>query len=547
MISDGTLRRPTRRPSISRVPSIVLVACALSAPTAQSLAQFDPAVERELLESLFVQGRYKQAIEEARRVEAMVRPRKGSRPGPPSSDLIELILYQGAIERRMGNLEDAKALLDEASKLFWGKDFQRAIQIQAARIGDGEQARQFQCVANEMAMRLLDNETELRLERLQAANHAFEVQADPAPDRDSVDTLIEEIDELVRRSLAMRRQNAGMGAAGGAISAHHRMMFSEARPLRYAGMRYLQASRLPWTTPADLLEDADEDADADRTAAADTSPRTPRKTAKADASAAETSRADAAAAEQNRPRMAESQRRRALGYLQRAAGLYAESVPGPQESKTETDDAATDAPVDDDAPDRRADPPGAAPEVTSMETALVRSEPLVPLAEALMFDGRFDDARTQIDECMRLIRDGVAEKHPMLGLPTIISARNSLEQASAEFEKGAVLQARQHARQATDALVLAKELIESPESQYDPASPLHSLLADLVKAAADQDTRAAREAAARDAADAAARRALQALGRGSSRRTAPPAAVAPAPPAADAAETPPAPEEPASE
>jgi tetratricopeptide (TPR) repeat protein len=516
------------------------MAFVLSAPMAQCLAQFDPAVERQLLESLFVQGRYKQALEEARRVEAVIRPRKGSRPAPPSSDLIELILYRGSIEQRMGNLDDAADLLGEASKLFWGKDFQRTIQVQAARLGDAEQVRQFQRVANELAMRLLDNETELRLERLRAANHAFEVRVNPAPDPDGVDKMIQEIDELVRRSLAVRRQNAGMGTAEAAISPYHRMMFSEARPLRYAGMRYLEASRLPWTTPADLLED---DAGTAGRASEDNSQPAAVRTPVS---------ATGAAPDPNRPRMAESQRRRAIGYLQRAAGLYETAAAEPRADKTEADGDASaddgDDDRDDDRADRRAGGPDPAPtEVLSMEMALMRAEPLIPLAEALMFDRRFDDARTHIDECMRLIRDGVAETHPMLGLPTIISARNSLEQASAEFEKGAVSQARQHARKAADALAFAKELIESPESQYDPASPLHALLADLGKAASDQDTRATREAAARDAADAAARRALQALSRGSARRAPPAAAVVPAPPAADAAETPPASEESASE
>lgn len=465
---------------------LVLAAC--SAPPLAH-GQFDLAVERELLESLYVQGRFRQALEEARRVEQLIQPnRKSARIGPQTGVLIELLIYEGSIERRMGNLDEAEELLDRAAKQLFSKDVQRAIYAQAPR-GDDKAAHDYWRPLNETYFRLLDNQTEIVLERLRSANHALEIKADPPPDPTAVNQLFTRLDELIRQSLAARSSALGgvTDDSGDATkSPYLRMMFTQARPQRYAGMRYLEASRLPWTIPSDRLETpekADGEDEGDQPRPSNDNPTAPT-------------------AEPDRKASAESQRRRGLGHLQKAEQLAATAV-GKALPETGQGEGQTATPV------------------ARKEAALVRAEGLIALGEAFMLERRFADARAKFDEGIALISEGIASRHPLLALPSMLSAQNSLEQAKAEFQAGNATSAQEHAQRATGALKLAKELVESPDSQYDPASPLHALLADLLKTSESHETKSADLMAARDAADAAAHRAMQALSRGSARRPAP--------------------------
>jgi tetratricopeptide (TPR) repeat protein len=483
-LSDNCRERPgkLRRGTAARIATAVLVACFL--PSA-ARGQFDLAVERELLHSLYVQGRYRQALEEARRAEQLVQPKKSAKIGPQTGTLIELLIYEGSVERRMGNLDEAEELLGQAAKQFFSKDVQRAIYAQAPRGEEAKQVREYWRPLNETYFRLLDNQTELVLERLRSANHALAIKADPPPDPAVVNQLFKRLDELIRLSLAAR--SSALGGVGeeesdpSAKSPYQRMMFTQARPQRYAGMRYAEASRLPWAVPSDRLEAPDEDT---RERSEQTGPT-------------------AATADPDRAAVAESQRRRALGYL-RTADRLAAAAAEQSLARFKTDELETTAYA-----------------AARKEAALVRADGLVALGEALMLERRFDDARASLDRGIALISEGISDRHPLLALPSILSAQNSLAQAQAEFQAGNAASSQEHARQATEALKLAKELIEAPDSQYDPASPLHTLLADLLKSSQSHETKSADLMAARDAADAAARRALQALSRGSARRVAP--------------------------
>lgn len=464
-------------------------------------AQFDLAVERKLLVELLEEGNYRQAVAEAKRVEAAIKPRKKNVSlGPLTPVYAELLIYRGSIERRMGNLDAAEKTLTDAYKMVSEPGFQQLVMAGSPR-DDGEEQGRYWLPLELTYLRLLDNSTELLLQRVRAANDARLVGRDAA-DRSQIDTWFAQIDTLIRMSIATRGSLRGRLSDEEddplARSAHARMMITQARPRRFAGMQYLEASKLPWTIPADNTASGDED---------DDSKAKPN---------AEPPTEDIA----ERKMQADSQRRRAKNYLEEATSLGATAADAAIVSFKDRDKEATQA----------------SPEfvLAMREAALVRAEPLVPLAEAEMLAGELKAARSHLDAGLADLESAGLEDHPDIALPLMLSAELALRESKAAFDARDSLTSKQAAKRAVDSLQAAKRLLEAEDSQYDPSSPLHALLADLLSGSRTQEQKSTQVLAASDAADAAARKALSALSKGDVKKAkpkAPPAAVPAEPPA----------------
>jgi len=481
-------------------PFLIAVAVAGTVVTASvASAQFDLEVERKLLQELLEEGKYKQAVAEAKRVEAAIKPkRKNVWLGPLTPVYAELLIYRGSIERRMGDLDAAEKTLTDAYKMWSEPGFQQLVMAAAPR-DDGEQQGRYWLPLELTYLRLLDNSTELLFQRVRAANDARLVGRESA-DRAQIDTWFQQIDTLIRMSIAARGSLRGRLSDEEddplARSAHTRMMITQARPRRFAGMRLLEASKLPWTLPADT------------TASADEGSTKAKPTAEAPAE-------DTAA----RKTQADSQRRRANNYLEEATALGAAAADAALAAFKDRDQEATQA----------------SPEfiLARREAALVRAESLVSLAEAEMLFGRLKAAREHLDAGLADMRSAGHDDHPDIALPLMLSAELALRESKAAFDTKDSLTSKQAAKRAVDSLQAAKRLLEAEDSQYDPASPLHTLLADLISGSRTQEQKSSQVLAASDAADAAARKALSALSKGDTKKPKPkaPPAAGPAEPA----------------
>lgn len=477
----------------------ILIAGSAFAPSA-ARAQFDLAVERKLLTELLEEGKYRQAVAEAKRVEAAIKPRKKNVSlGPMTIVYAELLIYRGSIERRMGNLDAAEKTLNDAYKMVSEPGFQQLVMAGSPR-DEGEQQGRYWLPLELTYLRLLDNTTELYLQRVRAATDARAVGRDTA-DREQIDGWFTRIDTLIRMSIAARSSLRGRLSDEEddpmARSAHAQMMITQARPRRFAGMRYLEASKLPWTVSADVNTDDAEDV-ATSKPADDASPE------------------DAA----ERKIQSDSQRRRSISYLEESMGLGNAAATAALASFKTRDDPET------------APPPEFV--AAASEAALVRAEPLVPLAEAEMLAGDLKSARRHLDAGLEGLESAGLEKHPDIALPLMLSAELALRESKAAFDAKDSLASKQSAKRAVDSLQSAKQLIESEDSQYDSSSPLHALLADLLAGSRTQEQKSSQVLAASDAADAAARKALSAISKGDAKKAKPkppPAAVPAEPPA----------------
>ena len=477
----------------------VLIAGGGFAPR-MALAQFDLAVERKLLVELVEEGKYRQAVAEAKRVEAAIKPRKKNAPlGPLTPVYAELLIYRGSIERRMGDLDAAEKTLTDAYKMVSEPGFQQLVMAAAPR-DDGEEQGRYWLPLELTYLRLLDNSTELLLQRVRAANDARLVGREAAS-REQVDTWFKQIATLIRMSIAARGSLRGRLSDEEddplARSALARMMITQARPRRFAGMRYLEASKLPWTIPADSTVSGDDDG---------SSKAKPSAVAPAEDTA-------------ERKMQADSQRRRANNYLEEATTLGAAAADAALAAFKDRDNEAAQA------------SPGF--DLAMREAALVRAEPLVPLAEAEMLAGDLEAARGHLDAGLADLESAGLENHPDIALPLMLSAELALRESKEAFAAKDSLTSKQAAKRAVDSLQAAKRLLEAEDSQYDPASPLHTLLADLISGSRTQEQKSTQVLAASDAADAAARKALSALSKGDAKKAkpkAPPVAVPADPP-----------------
>jgi len=480
---------------------VVLIAVSGLAPSA-ALAQFDLAVERKLLMELLEEGKYRQAVAEAKRVEAAIKPRKKNVSlGPMTIVYAELLIYRGSIERRMGNLDAAEKTLADAYKMVSEPGFQQLVMAGSPR-DEGEQQGRYWLPLELTYLRLLDNSTDLFIQRVRAANDARAVGRDTA-DREQIDGWFTRIDTLIRMSIAAR------GSLRGRLSdeeddpltrsAYARMMITQARPRRFAGMRYLEASKLPWTVSSDTTT-AEERDDGDKSKPAQDSPPE-----------------DAA----ERRMQSDSQRRRSISYLEESMGLGNAAAAAALASFKTRDDPET------------APPPEFV--AAASEAALVRAETLVPLAEAEMLAGDLKSARRHLDAGLEGLESAGLEKHPDIALPLMLSAELALRESKAAFDAKESLASKQAAKRAVDSLQSAKQLLEAEDSQYDSSSPLHALLADLLAGSRTQEQKSSQVLAASDAADAAARKALSAISKGDAKKAKPkpPPAAPPADPPAE--------------
>ena len=518
---------------------VVLLASSLvSGSTAHG--QFDLEVEQTLLMDLLRDGKYKQALSEARRIEKVVKPpKKNAVPGPATRVYIDLLIYRGTIERRMGSLGEADKTLTEAFKQLSDPGFQYFVNASTPR---SERERDAYFLSVEMPyLQLIDNGTEVLLERIRNAHERRQLQQskpasaappaaaggeNPAADAVTDDDMDErgkivgwfrQLDELIRLSQATRSslrgrfsEEQGRGQEDAmSHSPQARMMMSQTRPNRYVGMRYLEASLLPWT----LSFDTD-------TAAAEDEPKRAGRRQANDASQEPTDETPA-----ERQRQATSQRLRATAYLEKAEALAEAAMKPAFESLSQDRPRAAENGIDELA---------ASPELVTAEkeAARIRAEILVPLARVALLNGTLDKARDLIDRAVAALQESEVPDHPELARPLIISAEVAFAESRRSLAAQDAITARDKARLASDALHDAQRLLKSAESEFDPAAPLHLVLANQLAMVESFEKSSSQTAAANSAADAAARRALAAL------KTVPKPSPAPALPTASP--TPPA-------
>lgn len=446
-----------------------LLACL---PAANAVAQMDLAVEQRLLEELWREGKYKQACVEAQRVEQALKAQGGGKSGVATRMRIDLLRYRETVERLMGNLDAAEKPLSEAERLFADKDFQRWIAINAPREQDAEKLGGFYLPWSLMYFSLLDDRSLILVERIRAANQEFSRGTSLTADRQAqVLKWFKQLDDHVRTTIAARTSSlaripeARDAVEGRSPGAH--MMLGGTRPRLLAGLRQLEASKLPFTLPADASPGTGASPAADEPVVVETPAE--------------------------RQGAARRQRRRAIESLERAV---------------EDAEAACTAAID-----RFPKEQASSKEWTAaqLEAARIRAEVREPLAEALLLDGNVDKARNLIDAVLVDLRSAEKERHPALAKPLITSARVALEETRRSLAAKDVVQAERQAKGAIEALYEAKILLEVEDSEFDRAAPLHAVVADLIATSNDLVRKSGQLVAAKDAADAAARRALDAI------------------------------------
>lgn len=489
-----------------------------------AMGQFDLEVEQKLLFDLLRDGKYKQALSEAKRIEKTVRPsKKNAVVGPATKTYVDLLIYQGTIERRMGNLDAADKMLTEAFKLVSDPAYQQFLAY--ATPEDTDQQLAYFLAVELPSLQLIDNGTEVLLERIHAANQRLKLQAtSPAPvkpasaagedkrkqgdgkqeegesddavsnDRDQIVTWFRRVDDLIRMSQSARATLRGKFAdavkegnspeeARFADSPQARVMASLSRPYRHVGMRYLEASRLPWTLSFDT----------------DTPPEEAPARKNNKASASEPTNEDP----EERLQQAASQQRRATAYLQRSVSIAEQAMASVLEAVAR-DEAAHDATQDHKIPSEIR-------QAAHQEAARIRTELAVPLTELELFDGDLDAARSRVDAVLSALRKVEPPNHPELARPLIISAEVSFAESRQSLADNDPVAARDQARAAVEALQEAQRLLTSKDSAFDPEAPLHSVLASQLAVAESFAKSSSQTAATTSAADAAARRAMAAI------------------------------------
>jgi len=515
-----------------RVSAVCVAALLATAAGSTARGQFDAGVEQKLLLDLQRDGKYQQALSEARRLEKVLKPaKKGAAPGPDHKRYVELLIYRGTIERRIGSLEQADKTLTDAFKLFSDPAFQQMVAAGAPRSDRDRDAYWLQVELP--YLQLLDNGTEVLLEKIRTANERRKVKLgskdpgessprsapatgegeakvadDEAAEREQIVKWFGLVDRLIRLSQQARSSLQGGFVEAGqraksdpvAMSPQARMMMSMSRPYRYVGMRYLEASRLPWTLSFDTDTVQDDDPKARARAAATKEPTDEPP--------------------EERRRQAASQRMRAAAYLQQSwdlaeaamAPVFAElGIGRKQPAGDENLFAANEA--DGEVEERRPERPEdrSLRIVAEKEAARVRAERLVPMAEVKLLEGSLPAARQAIDVAIYGLRQAEVPNHPELARPLIVSAEVAFAESRAAGEKRDAVVARDRAKLAVESLREARGLLESADSEFDRSAPLHRLLADQLAVAESFEKSSSQSVAATSAAEAAARRALPSL------------------------------------
>ena len=488
--------------------SIALLTIAAVLGGQRAHAQFDMGVEQKLLLDLLRDGKYRQALSEARRIEKVVKPsKKNPVIGPVTQFYVNLLIYKGVIERRMGSLDAADKTLTEAFKQFSDPAFQQFL-ARGTPAEEKDQLAYFMSIELPY-LQLVDQGTEVLLERIRSANQKLHLQASvmnqgPAgsaaeqdtadaeaattADRDQIATWFRRVDDLIRMSQSARSAVRGRFAESGkednsrleallADSPQSRVTASLSQPYRFVGLRYLEASKLPWTLSFDADTPADEE-DSRKTAAQPI---------------------DEPAEE--RLQQAASQRLRASAYLQRSVSI-AEEAMAPVLAVVASDEAETDGDAIFTEHTRHA---------AKQEAARSRAERLVALAEVALLDDDLESARSRVDEALLALREVEPPNYPELARPLITSAEVAFAESRRSLEKKDPLAARDQSNLAVESLREAQRLLTAKDSAFDPAAPLHALLASQLAVVESFAKNSSRTAAADSATDAAARRALAAI------------------------------------
>jgi hypothetical protein len=459
---------------------LLIAAVLCAAPTGLAVAQVDLDVEQRLVEDLLREGKYKQVSLEAQRIEQSLKAQAAAKNYPLIRWRISLLRCRETVERLMGNLDAAEKLLGDAERLFSDKDFQRWIGVNAPRDNDPERLGSFWLPWSLMYFTLLDDRGLILVDRIRAANQAFEAGASPvsAEKQAQVVKWFRQLDELGRGLIAARQTSLARipqdrTAAEGRSPAVH-MMLGGTRYRLVAGLRQLEASKLPFTLPAD--------------AATGVEAGPPR----ADHPVVETPVERKAAARR--------QLRRAIESLEKA-GEDADAACMEALGRFEKDQEGSK---------ERA--------VAEAEATRIRADVREPLAEALLLDGQLDKAREVIDAVLVDLRGVEQERHPALARPLILAARVALEETRRSIAAKDVVQAERQAKGAIDALYEAKVLLGVEDSEFDREAPIHAALATLIATSDELVRKSGQLVAAKDAADAAARRALDAIRASEGRR-----------------------------
>ena len=492
--------------------SIALLTIAAVLGGQRAHAQFDMGVEQKLLLDLLRDGKYRQALSEARRIEKIVKPsKKNPVIGPGTQFYVNLLIYEGVIERRMGSLDAADKTLTEAFKQFSDPAFQQFLG-RGTPSDEKDQLAYFLSIELPY-LQLVDQGTEVLLERIRSANQKLRLQAsgmnrEPAgseakqdtadaeaattADRDQIVTWFRKVDDLIRMSQSARSAVRGRFAEPGkddnspleallADSPQSRVTASLSQPYRYVGLRYLEASKLPWTLSFDADTPADEAGSRKNGKASDAEP------------------IDEPAEE--RLQQAASQRLRATAYLQRSVSI-AEEAMAPVLAVVAGDEAKTDGNTKFTEQTRQA---------AKQEAARARAERLVALAEVALLDDDLESARSRVDEALLALREVEPPNYPELARPLITSAEVAFAESRRSLEKKDTLAARDQSNLAVESLREAQRLLTAKDSAFDPDAPLHALLASQLAVVESFAKNSSRTAAADSVTDAAARRALAAI------------------------------------
>jgi hypothetical protein len=515
---------------LSLVPRGLAIIAVLAIGTAlggqRAHGQFDMDVEQKLLIDLLRDGKYRQALSEARRIEKIVKPaKKNPVIGPGTQFYVNLLIYQGLIERRMGSLDAADKTLTEAFKQFSDPAFQQFLG-RGAPSDEKDQLAYFLSIELPY-LQLIDQGTEVLLERIRSANQQLQLQGSgktreaagsgaeqdtaaaestATADRDQIVTWFRKVDDLIRMSQSARSAVRGRFAEPGkedntplealmADSPQSRVTASLSQPYRFVGLRYLEASKLPWTLSFDTDTPPDEAGS--------------RKTTKA----SEAEPIDEPAEE--RLRQAASQRLRATAYLQRSISM-AEDAMAPVLRVVASDEAKADGDTKFIEKTRLA---------AKQEAARIRAERLIPLAEVALLDDDLDAARSSVDTALSALREAEPPHHPELARPLITSAEVAFAESRRSLQNKDALAARDQSQLAVESLREAQRLLTAKDSAFDPNAPLHVLLASQLAVAESFASSSSQAAAADSATDAAARRALAAIKAMPKPKPVPPAAA----------------------
>jgi hypothetical protein len=435
-------------PGRRRLPAwVVVVAAAMAGVGIPGRAQ-DEGVDTKRLVQLIDAGEYRAAVAEAKALEETVRPKaKDAAYVPRVRAAVELLLTQGMLERRMGDLDAAETTLGTAFKAYTDREFQRRLAL-AARSA-GEQAAAALVPYELVFVDLLDEGLELVIDRLRRDGATAEPE--------KLTGWLGQFEQLsaqakaARQGLAERLESAGPPLA---LSPRARVTASEIEPLKLAGSFLLAQSRLP----------------------------APDKAA-----------ADTVAGRRPAPKKA---RQDAVENLARAV---------------EAGEALLLQPADGETGAGGQDRDDAAGRAQAAEAELIMADLRENLAEARLFAGDADGAREAIEQAIASRTVASGDAHPDLVRSTILYAGIVEAQRRASESAGRSFPAREQAKLVSSLVGRAGELLKRHDKLFSADWPWRGSLAAVAKNAAPAENAKKVDPATADAVDAAAERVLPLL------------------------------------